>query len=132
MVVEQPDDQPTAVADVLDRMGQIVDQTGRDPPEHRLPLLSPDVLLQLVQLHRHAVERFAQLVELVGAADVDPLLQPPAGDRLCSAGQRQDWPDERPAPVVAERNRQQQRHRDKVAPLSRLAMAGRGMNTARN
>ena len=46
-VVEHLLNQLAAVADVLDRMRQVVDQAGGDAPEHRLAFLLPDVLLQL-------------------------------------------------------------------------------------
>ena len=54
--------QPRAVADVLDRMRQVVDQPGGDPAEHRLTLLTLDVLLQLDQPVGHGVERVAQIL----------------------------------------------------------------------
>ena len=49
--------QPGAVADVLYRMRQVVEQPGRDAAEHRLPLLPLDVLLQLDEPVGHRVER---------------------------------------------------------------------------
>ena len=69
VIVEHLDDQLAAVADVLDRVRQIVDQAGRDAAEHRLPFLLPDVLLQLDEAIGHRVERVAELVDLVAAAD---------------------------------------------------------------
>ena len=46
--------QPRAVADVLDRVRQVVDQAGGDAAEHRLALLALDVFLQLDQPIGHA------------------------------------------------------------------------------
>ena len=56
------DDQLAAVADVLNRVREIVDQPGRDASEHRLAFLLPDVLLQLDEPVGHRVEGVAELV----------------------------------------------------------------------
>ena len=60
--------QAGAVAQVLNRMRQVVDQAGGDAPEHRLPLLPLDVLLQLDQPIGHGVERPPESLELVAAS----------------------------------------------------------------
>ena len=57
-----------AVADVLNRVREIVDQAGGDAAEHRLPLLPLDVLLQLDEAVGHGVEGVAEVAELVAAA----------------------------------------------------------------
>ena len=59
--------QPRAVADVLDRVREVVDEAGGDAAEHRLPLLPLDVFLQLDEAVGHRVERVAELAELVAA-----------------------------------------------------------------
>ena len=53
--------QARAVAEVLDRMREVVDEAGGDAAEHRLPLLALDVLLQLDQAIGHRVERVAEV-----------------------------------------------------------------------
>ena len=74
--------QPRAVADVLDRVGQVVDQAGGDAAEHRLALLALDVLLQLDEPVGHRVERVAELAELVAGVDVDARVELAGGDGL--------------------------------------------------
>ena len=54
-------EQPRAVADVLNRMRQVVDQAGGDAAEHRLPFLALDVFLQLDEPVGHRVEGVAEL-----------------------------------------------------------------------
>ena len=68
-------DQARAVADVLNRMREVVDEAGRDAAEHRLPLLPLDVFLQLDEAIGHRVEGVAELAELVACADVDARLE---------------------------------------------------------
>ncbi len=53
-------DEPAVVLDVLERMRQIVHEACGHAAEHRVALLLPDVLLQLAQAVRHAVERVAE------------------------------------------------------------------------
>ena len=93
-------------------MREVVDETGRDPAEHRLPLLLSDVVLELHDPVGHAVEGLSQLVELVTPGNVDPLLEPALGDRLRATHEREDRADEGSAPVVADRDRGQQRQCD--------------------
>ena len=97
-VVEHLLNQLAAVADVLDRMRQVVDQAGGDAAEHRLALLLPDVLLQLDEAVGHRVERVAELVDLVTSRKRDALVEPPFGNRAGRPGQREDARDEATAP----------------------------------
>ena len=62
-------DQLAAVADVLDRVGEVVDEAGGDAAEHHLALLLADVLLQLDQPIGHRVEGVAELADFVVAAE---------------------------------------------------------------
>src|SRR2546427_6125266 len=62
--------QARVVADVLDRMQQVVYEAGGDAAEHRLPLLALHILLQLDEAVRHGVERVAEISELVARLDV--------------------------------------------------------------
>ena len=71
--------QPRAVADVLDRMGEVVDQAGGDAAEHRLALLALDVLLELDEPVGHGVEGVPELAELVAGRGCR---------RACRAGRR--------------------------------------------
>ena len=64
-VVPHLDDQLAAVADVHDRVGEIVDEAGGDAAEHHLAFLLADVFLQLDETIGHRVERVAELVDLV-------------------------------------------------------------------
>ena len=51
-VLEHLLDQLAAVADVLNRVREVVDEAGGDAAEHRLAFLLADVFLQLDQLDR--------------------------------------------------------------------------------
>ena len=92
-----------AVADVLDRVRQVVDEAGGDAAEHRLALLPLDVLLQLDQLVGHRVERLAELGELVAGPDVHAFLEVARREGLGAALQREDRRDELAAEEVAAR-----------------------------
>ena len=101
-VVEHLLNQLAAVADVLNRMRQIVDEAGSDAPEHRLAFLLPDVLLQLDDAVGHRVEGVAELFELVLAAHRDALVETALGNRQRRAPEREDAGQERPAPQRAD------------------------------
>ena len=123
--------QPRAVADVLDRMRQIVDQPGGDPAEHRLPFLPLHVLLQFDQPIGHGVERGAEILELVAGRDVDARIHLAGGDRLGGALQREDRRDEAAAEQPADRDHDQQGDGNRHRQLSlqrgrvRVGLAGR-------
>ena len=53
-------------------------QAGGDAAEHRLALFLSDVLGQLHELVRHAVERVAELLELVLRVDRHALVECPS------------------------------------------------------
>ena len=90
--------QPAVVADVLDRVRQIVDEAGGDAPERRLPLLPHRLGLQRHEPVGHAVEGAPQLGELVAAGDGHSILEPPFGERSGAAHQRVQRPHEAAAP----------------------------------
>ena len=100
--------QLAAVADVLDRMREVVDQAGGDAAEHRLAFLLADVLLQLDQAIGHRVEGVAELADFVLAGEHDALVHVAVGNRAGDAGQREDALDERSAPHPAEHDRAEQ------------------------
>ena len=110
--------QARAVADVLDRMREIVDEAGGDAAEHRLPLLALDVLLQLDEAVGHRVEGVAELAELVAGADVDARVELAGGDALRAALQREDRRDERPPEEIADGDHDEQRDRDRRHELA--------------
>ena len=83
-------DQAGAVADVLDRMREVVHQARGDAAEHRVPLLALDVLLQLDEPIRHRVEGVAELAELVARADVDARIELAGGQSLGAALELED------------------------------------------
>ena len=56
-VASKPQDKLATVADVLDRVRDVVHETGGDPTEHRLAFLFPYVILKLDELGGHPVER---------------------------------------------------------------------------
>ena len=89
------DQQARAVAQVLNRVGEIVDQARGDAAERRLALLPLDVFLQLDQPIGHRVERVAEVRELVAGSDVHSRIELTGGHRLRRALQRQDRRDER-------------------------------------
>ncbi len=100
-------------------MRQVVDQAGRDLPEHRLPLLLSDVLLQLHEPVGHRVEGVAELPDLVAPRHGDPLVHAPVRNRPRRARQREDARDERAAPDRSHDDRAEQREtdRDEQLPL---------------
>ena len=51
-VLAQLEDQPATVRDVLNGMGNVVDQPRCDPTEHRLSLLPTNILFEVDQLVR--------------------------------------------------------------------------------
>ena len=110
-VVEHLLNQLAAVADVLDRMRQVVHEAGGDAPEHRLAFLLPDVLLQLHDAVGHRVEGVAELFELVLAAHRDPLVEAALGNRQRRAPEREDAGQEGPAPQRADDDGAEQRAR---------------------
>ena len=89
-------------------MRQIVHQPGGDAAEHRLPFLLADVFLELDEPVGHRVERVAQLVDLVAAADRDPLVHLAGGNRPRGVRQGEDPGDERARPDPAEHDRAEQ------------------------
>jgi hypothetical protein len=107
-------------------MRQVVYQPRGDPAEHRLALLFADVLLELDQPIRHRVEGIPELMDLVAAADRDPLIHPALGERLRRRGQREDPRDEGARPDPAEQDRPEQRQRDRRHELL-LERAGDGI-----
>ena len=96
--------QARAVAEVLNRMREIVDETGGEAAEHRLALLALDVLLQLDQAIGHQVERVAEIGELVAGPDVDAGGELAGGDGLGAALQRENRRQEPPAEEIADRD----------------------------
>ena len=94
--------QARVVADVLDRVRQIVHEAGGDTAEHRLSLFLLDVLLELRQPVGHGVERGAELAELVAAPDADAGVELTGGDVVSCVLQREDRIDERPAEQVSD------------------------------
>ena len=84
-IVEHPDDELGVGDDRLDRVREVVDEAGGDLAEHRLPLLPPDVLLELHEAVGHRVERVAELADLVAAGDGDALVHAAFGDGLGGA-----------------------------------------------
>jgi hypothetical protein len=84
-IVEHFDDQLAAVADVLDRMGEVVDEADRDTSEQHLSFCLADVLLQFHEAIGHVVEGEAELTDLVGRVDDDPLVEPAFGQRARGA-----------------------------------------------
>src|SRR4029450_3975634 len=97
-----------AVADVLNRMREIVDEAGRDPAEHRLPLLLTNLLLQFNQAIGHGVERVTELADFILPGKRDPLVHATVGDRASDPRQREDALDERSAPDPSEDDRAEQ------------------------
>src|SRR3712207_9202569 len=57
LVVEHLHDQLAAVADVLDRVREVVHEADGDASEHRLAFLLLHVLLELHETVRHVVDR---------------------------------------------------------------------------
>ena len=78
IVAEQ---QPRAVADVLDGMRQVVDEPRGDAAEHRLPLLALHFFLELPEPIGHGVERVPEGAEFVAGADVHARVELPRGAR---------------------------------------------------
>ena len=121
-VLEHLLNQLAAVADVLDRVRQIVHQAGGDAAEHRLPFLLADFFLQLDQPVGHRVEGVAELPDFVLPDSVDALVHAAVGDRARDARQREDALDEGSAPHPAEHDRAEQRQADgrEQLPLERV------------
>ena len=111
-VVEDPHDQFAAVADVLHRVREVVNEARRHAAEHRLPLFLPHVLGELDELVGHAVERVAELLELVARGDGDAFVEPALRDGVRAAHQREDGLDERAAEEVADADGDEQREAD--------------------
>ena len=105
-VLEHLQDQLAGVADVLDRMRQIVHQAGGDAPEHGLAFLFSHVFLQFDEPVGHRVERVAELADLVAAARstrVRPCALPPAHEWLCVSAKMRvmnDLPQNQPSTTV--------------------------------
>ena len=116
-VVEHLDDQLAAVADVLNRVREVVHEADRDAAEHRLPFLLPDVFLQLDEPVGHVVEREAELAELVARVDLHALVELALGQRPGAARQRENRIDEAVAPEVPDAKHGQQRDGDGDAQL---------------
>ena len=97
-VVEHLLNQLAAVADVLNRMREIVDEAGGDAAEHRLPFLLSDVLLQLDQPIGHRVERVAELPDLVAArrATTRSSIRPSAIARVARVSAKMRLMNDRP------------------------------------
>ncbi len=110
--------QARAVADVLNRMRQVVDETGGNPAEHRLAFLPLHVLLQLDELVGHGVEGLTQLGEFVARADVHALFQAAGGKGLRAALQREDRSDELTTEEIADGNHYEKRDRDRDDELA--------------
>src|SRR5437868_15318613 len=68
-VVEHLDDQLAAVADVLDRMREVMDQADGNTTKDRLSLCLSDVLLQLDEPVGHVIEGMSELAEFIGRVD---------------------------------------------------------------
>ena len=118
--------QPRAVADVLNRVREVVHETRRHAPEHRLPLLPLQVFLQLDEAICHDVERLTQIRELVAGRDVDARVQMASrGDVVRGALELEDRIDERAAERVADGNHREQRQRDRDDELL-LQLLGAG------
>src|SRR5215813_7482227 len=64
-IVEHFHDQLATVADVLNRMRDVVNEPDRDAPEGGLSFLLADVFLQLDETVGHVVERVTELPELI-------------------------------------------------------------------
>ena len=111
--------EPRAVADVLDGVREVVHESSGNPPEHRLALLPLDVLLQLDQLIGHRVERLAEIEEFVVGEDLHASLELTGRQRMCAALQREDRRDELASKQIPDRDHRQQddRDRDDELPL---------------
>ena len=118
-VVEHAHDQLAAVADVLNRVREVVDEPGRHAAEHGLPLLLPDVFGQLDELVGHAVEGVAELLELVLGGDRDALIEPAFRDGVGAAHELEDRPDERASEEDANGHRDEKGDADDEAELQR-------------
>src|SRR5512138_821306 len=111
-IIEHLDDQFAAVADVLNRMRDVVDEADRDTPERSLPLFLADIFLQLDEPIRHVVEGVAELPELVGGRDGDSFVEIACGERACSASKGQDGVDEAATPEIADSEHREQGESD--------------------
>ena len=80
--------QARAVADVLDRVREVVDEAGGDAAEHRLALLALDVFLQLDEAIGHRVEGVAEIAELVAGRMATRVVELAGGDVLRAALER--------------------------------------------
>ena len=110
--------QARTVADVLDRVGEIVNQAGGDTAEHRVPLLPLYFFLQLDELIRHRVERSAEISELVVPVDGDARLELSGGDVVRAALELEDRIDEAAAEQIADGDHAEQGDRDGDAELA--------------
>ena len=121
--------QARAVADVLDRVREVVHEARGDAAEHRLALLALDVLLQLDEAIGHRVERVAEVRELVAGPDVHARVELAGGDGLGRALQRENRRDELAPEQVADRDHAEQRDRDRDDELP-LQLGGVGVGLA--
>ena len=111
-------------------MREVVHEAGRDPAEHRLPLLALDVFLQLDEPIGHRVEGVAELAELVARADVDARVELAGGQFLRAALELEDRVDERPSEDEADGDHAEQRDGDRRHELP-AKLRGGGVGFAR-
>ena len=126
-VLEHLLNQLAAVADVLDRMRQVVDQPRGDAAEHRLAFLLSDLFLQLDEPVGHRVERIAELTDFVLAGQRDALsMRPSAIARVTRVSAKMRWMNDRPhtQPRI-DRAEQRQADRRQQLPSRRAAVAER-------
>ena len=100
-----------------------MDEAGGDLAEHGLPLLAPDVLLELDEAIGHRVEGVAELADFVLAANRDALVHAAFGEGLSRLGQREDARDEGAAPEPAQDDRAEQGEADGDEELTLRAWA---------
>ncbi len=102
-------------------------EAGGDLAEHGLPLLAPDVLLELHQTVGHGVEGVAELADLVLAGDGHALVHAALCEGLGGPGEGEDAGDEGTAPEPAQDDRAEQREADgdEELPLERRGQGER-------
>ena len=85
-VVPHLQNELAAVADVLNRVREVVHEADGDAAEHRVPLFLAHVLLQLDEPSAMRVEGRSELTELVARCDRDTRVEPSlARARACRA-----------------------------------------------
>src|SRR5262245_12963267 len=116
--IEHLHDQLSAVANVLNRMRDVVNEADGDAPEGGLSLLFSDVLLQLNESVRHVVERVAELAEFVSGRHLDSFTEVACGELAGSASEGHDRIDEAPAPEIADGEHREQCQSDRDFELA--------------